>query len=516
MPPAIAAQQIVKVYPNGFTANRGVDFAAEVGQIHALIGENGAGKSTLMKILYGLEQPTSGQIFWQGQPVRFPNPEAAIRQGVGMVHQNFMLIPSFTVAQNVTLNAEPRRAKILLNQQMAVAQTKALAAQYGLQVTPEARVDDIPVGMKQRVEILKALYRGAQVFILDEPTAVLTPSETDDLFVALRRLAKAGKTIIFISHKLREVLALADQITVLRDGQVVGAVAANQTSEAALAQMMVGRALGEAPASTPQAPGPVVLRVRNLTCLAASGKRALDNVSFDLHSGEILGVAGVEGNGQTELAELLAGLRAPSAGSIEIDGGAVGQSQASTPRQMRTLGIAHIPEDRLSNGAGRTASIAENLIVDRYYRPPFQKNGLLQPHVIAEQAKTLIQAFGVAAPSGQVAIGTLSGGNMQKVIVARELSARPRLLLAAQPTRGVDIGAIAFIHQALLAQRAAGLAILLISADLQEVVRLSDRLIVMHNGQITATFANPHAVSEAELGLYMLGAKQNHHEGAVE
>jgi simple sugar transport system ATP-binding protein len=500
----IEARNIVKVYPNGVYANRGVSLSVARGEIHALVGENGAGKSTLMKILYGLEKPTQGQLFVRGNLVHINNPQDAIRLGIGMVHQNFMLVPSFTIAENVVLNTEPTRF-FTIDKARAVAQTSALAKQYGLHVIPDAVVDSVPVGMRQRVEILKALYRGADIFILDEPTAVLTPGETHDLFVALRSLVNQGKTVIFITHKLREVKEISDRVTVMRDGQVIGTVNTAETSEATLARMMVGREVFMVVNKPPVQRGKPVLEVRDLTYVSPIGKAMLDRVSFDVHEGEIVGIAGVEGNGQTELVEVLTGLRGATSGTATVDSHPI---LLNDPRLVREQHVAHIPEDRLANGAALGASLSDNLIIDRYYHKPFLRSGLLQPQTIAANANALIQRFNIVAPDGNVPLQSLSGGNMQKVIVAREFSSALRLLIAAQPTRGVDIGAIEFIHQQLIDKRSDGLAILLVSADLQEVMKLSDRLLVMYDGHIAAVFNDPAHVTEEELGLYMLGTQR--------
>ncbi|PJF37199.1 MAG: ABC transporter ATP-binding protein [Candidatus Thermofonsia Clade 1 bacterium] len=504
MPTRLQTRDISKVYPNGVRANDRISIAVAAGQVHAIVGENGAGKSTLMKILYGMERPTEGEILLDGERVQFHSPQDAIRRGIGMVHQNFMLVPSFTVAQNVVLNAEPTRLGAL-DVPTANARVQALAARYGLPIAPELRVAEIPVGMKQRVEILKALYRGAEILILDEPTAVLTPSETRELFGAMRELAASGKSVLFISHKLREVLAVSDQVTVLRDGRLIDSLPTSQCTERHLATLMVGREVFMNVQKPPLQRGAPILKVDELTVRLPNGKVALDRISFRLHSGEILGVAGVEGNGQTELAESLAGLRAFESGKVTLCDRPLPNGD---PRAAREAGVAHIPEDRLKNGSALELSIAENLIVDRYYKPPFSAHGSLNLRAIRQNAQRLIERFNIVARSPETPLGALSGGNMQKVVLARELSAAPRLLIAAQPTRGVDIGAIEFIHAQLIAARAHGVAILLISADLSEVLRLSDRLIVLYNGQIVAHFEEPSAVSEEELGLYMLGSKR--------
>ncbi|MBN2472367.1 MAG: ABC transporter ATP-binding protein [Anaerolineae bacterium] len=500
----LKAAEIVKVYPNGVAANRGIDIEVRSGEIYAIVGENGAGKSTLMKILYGLEEPTSGQIFLHGEPVSIESPEKAIDLGIGMVHQNFMLVDSFTVAENITLGRETMKGAVL-DRQRGIEDTRALSALYGLDVNPDARVELIPVGMRQRVEILKALYRGAEILILDEPTAVLTPKETQDLFAAIRNLVKEGKTLIFITHKLREVMEISDRVMVMRDGRKVGTVNTHETSIPELARMMVGREVFMQVNKPPVTRGAPVLKVRNLLYANEAGRPLVNHVSFSVHAFEILGIAGVEGNGQTELVEVLTGLRPMTAGEAEIDGRSL---LGHGPRGVREAGVAHIPEDRLTNGVARLGSIADNLIVDRYYRPPFTRRLLLDNRMIRQNAAELIKRFGILAPNGELPVNSLSGGNMQKVIVAREFSSSPRLLVAAQPTRGVDIGAIEFIHQQLIDKRTEGLAILLVSADLQEVMKLADRIMVMYNGEIVAMFPNTPDLTEEELGLYMLGVRR--------
>jgi len=504
----IEAKNIVKVYPNGVRANDGIDFSINKGEIHALVGENGAGKSTLMKILYGLEQPTSGEIRVRDKAVEITNPQDAIGLGIGMVHQNFMLINSFTVAQNIILNRETKRG-LSIDFQQAVTDTQNLSKDYGLYVDPNAKIEDIPVGMRQRVEILKALYRGAEILILDEPTAVLTPSETQDLFLAIRNLVDGGKTVIFITHKLKEVVEISDRVTVMRDSRKIGTVNTSETNERELARMMVGREVFMVVDRPKVNRGASVLDVKNLTYADGSGHQLLKNVSFNIYKNEILGIAGVEGNGQTELAEVLTGLRPPTAGEAHINGDPI---LGHGPRQVREHQVAHIPEDRLTNGVAVHSTIEDNLIIDRYYREPFTKNGLLKINEIVKNGQRLIQEFNIVAPNGKIPVGSLSGGNMQKVVVARELSSSPQLLIAAQPTRGVDIGAIEFIHQELVNQRTNGLAILLISADLQEVMKLSDRIMVMYDGEIVGIFPNDETLTEERLGYYMLGTERQSEE----
>lgn len=504
--PIIEATNIVKIYPNGVLANDGVQLSVEKGEIHALVGENGAGKSTLMKVLYGLEHPTSGEVRLREQPVEIHNPQNAIDLGIGMVHQNFMLVDSFSIAENIALGRESTLAGgIAMDRQKAIQDTLELSKQYGLHVDPMARVDTVPVGMRQRVEILKALYRGAEILILDEPTAVLTPRETQDLFRAIRNLVDEGKTVIFITHKLREVMEISDRVTVMRDARTVGTVNTADTNEAELARMMVGREVFMQVDKPPVNRGNSVLEVRKLTYVNENGRTLLHNASFNTYEAEILGIAGVEGNGQTELVEVLTGLRPASAGAAFVDGTSV---LGAGPRKVREAHVAHIPEDRLTNGVAVTGSISDNLIVDRYYRSPFTNMGLLNGNAIATNSAEMIEQFNILAPSGELPVGSLSGGNMQKVVVARELSSNPRLLIAAQPTRGVDIGAIEYIHQQLVDQRTNGLSILLISADLQEVMKLSDRIMVMYEGDIVAIFPNTPDLTEDTLGLYMLGAER--------
>ncbi|MFN8527200.1 MAG: ABC transporter ATP-binding protein [Anaerolineae bacterium] len=498
------AQNIVKIYPNGVVANNGVNLEVNKGEIHAIVGENGAGKSTLMKILYGLEHPTSGTISLNDQPVHISSPQKAIDLGIGMVHQNFMLVDSFTIAENIALGRESVRG-VSLDRKKAIQDTQALAQEYGLNVDPNAPVGNVPVGMRQRVEILKALYRGAQILILDEPTAVLTPKETTDLFNAVRSLVNQGKTVIFITHKLREVMEISDRVTVMRDAHNVGTVNTVQTSIPELARMMVGREVFMVVDKPPVTPAKPVLQVHDLTFSNEAGRAVVKNVTLTVRENEIVGIAGVEGNGQTELVEVLAGLRPPTSGRILVDDKDVTGHGA---RGMREAQVAHIPEDRLTNGVARESSIADNLIVDRYYRTPYTKSGLLNLEEIKRNGDAMIDEFGIITAGGEQPVGSLSGGNMQKVIVAREFSSSPRLLIAAQPTRGVDIGAIEFIHQQLVDKRTAGLAILLISADLQEVMKLSDKILVMYNGEVVAIFQNTPDLTEEKLGLYMLGAQR--------
>jgi simple sugar transport system ATP-binding protein len=496
-------RNITKIYANGVRADDDVTFEVRKGEIHALVGENGAGKSTLMKILYGMERPTAGDIVLDGKPVLIPNPQEAIRLGVGMVHQNFMLVPSFTVAENIVLGAEPQQGG-LVDKASAVRATRELSEKFGLTVDPNAIVDAIPVGTRQRVEILKALYRGANILILDEPTAVLTPQETGELFAAIRQLVQTGKTVIFISHKLREVKEISDRVSVMRDAKMVGTVDTATVSEEQIARMMVGREVFLKLDKPPAKRGAAMLQVRDLSYVNDSGVDVLKKLSFNVYGGEILGIAGVEGNGQTELVEVVTGLRPGGSGQISLAGASI---VGASPLAVRDAGLAHIPEDRLTNGAALSASIEENLIVDRYRKAPFARGFMISRSEIERNGAALIEQFGIRAPDGSVPVGSLSGGNMQKVVVARELSSQPKLLIASQPTRGVDIGASEFMHEKLVEARNNGVAILLISADLAEVLSLSDRLAVMKDGKFTAIFPDARGLSEEEVGLYMLGIK---------
>jgi simple sugar transport system ATP-binding protein len=499
----VEMQGITKIYPNGVVANDNVDFSVRKGEIHALVGENGAGKSTLMKILYGMEQPSAGKIRLNGQPIAIRNTHHAIDLGIGMVHQNFMLVPSFTIAENIVLGSEPQRRR-MIDAAAAVRITESLAREYGLEVEPSARIESTPVGMRQRVEILKTLFRGADLLILDEPTAVLTPQETDELFRSVRRLVDQGKTVIFITHKLIEVKEISDRVTVMRRGQVTGCVDTTDVSEVEIARMMVGRDVF-LQIDKPDAPrGDLAAQIRNLGYVSETGRPLLRDVNLNLYAREILGIAGVEGNGQTELAEVLSGLRPAAAGQITVKGVDVTNQGA---RRMRLAGVAHIPEDRLTNGVAADASIAENLVVDRYNLPPFTRSGILRPREINTQADKLMNEFDIRAAGSDAPMNSLSGGNMQKVIVAREFSANPVLLIAAQPTRGIDIGASEFVRTQLVARRNEGAAVLLISADLDEVMNLADRIAVMHKGAIVGVFRNTPDLTEQELGLYMLGVK---------
>ena len=508
MTPLVDMRNIVKVYPNGVIANNGVNLQIEKGEIHAIVGENGAGKSTLMKILYGAEQPSSGGIYLNGHEVFLDNPLDAMQNGIGMVYQNFMQIPSFTVAENIVLGHEPTK-RIFLDHEQTIEVTKKLSDQFGLFVEPQAITETINVGMRQRIEILKVLYLGAEILILDEPTAVLTPQETKDLFKAIRVLVEQGKTIIFITHKLREVKEISDRVTVMRNGRVMGTMPTSEATRESLARMMVGREVFLDIKKPTIKRGEKVMSIMNLSFISETGRTMLHELSFNLYAGEILGVAGVEGNGQAELVEVLTGLKNPAMGIAKVGNTVV---TGKTPDVVRASGIAHIPEDRLSNGLALDVSIDDNLIVDRFYKKPFCKRHILDYRAIEENGENLIQEFGILALNGQIPASSLSGGNMQKVVVAREFSSSPRILITAQPTRGIDVGATEFIREQLIRKRVEGTAILLVSADLSEVMSLSDRIITMFEGQITGVFPDASLVDEEELGYYMLGIKRQSKE----
>lgn len=503
MQPIIEMKNIVKVYDNGVVANNGVNFTVNKGEIHALVGENGAGKSTLMKILYGIEQPTEGEVIVDGKSVTFKSSLDAIEHKIGMVHQNFMLVPSFTVASNVVLGGEPLK-KGLIDRERVLQVTKELSDQFGLFVQPDAIVDSINVGQRQRVEILKTLYRKAEILILDEPTAVLTPQETQDLFKAIRTLVQQGKTVIFITHKLREVKEISDRVTVMRHGKMIGTVDTKDVTREQMANMMVGREVFLNITKPEMQRGEKRMEIKDISFLSETGRPVLREVSFNLYAGEILGIAGVEGNGQTELVEVLTGLKKSTGGSVVVKGEEI---LDHSPRDIRQKGIAHIPEDRLTNGVAVRASIEENLIVDRYFHAPYKKGVMLDYKLVDKKSKELIKQFSILTPNGKLPVGSLSGGNMQKVIVAREFSSDPYVLIASQPTRGIDVGATEFIREELVRIRTKGCAILLVSADLGEVMSLSDRIVTLYEGKITGVFPKAAEVGEEELGLYMLGIK---------
>ncbi|MCW1248986.1 ABC transporter ATP-binding protein [Acaricomes phytoseiuli] len=484
------------------TANDQIDLTVEAGEVHCLLGENGAGKSTLMNVLFGLYEPTSGSIEVDGRPVAFNGPGDAMAAGIGMVHQHFMLIPVFTVAENVALGNEHTGPGGVLNLESTRRRIREISERYGFRVDPDALVEDLPVGVQQRVEIIKALVRDADTLILDEPTAVLTPQETDELIEIIGQLKASGKGIVFISHKLREVKAVADRITVIRRGKVVG-TAEPSASAAELADLMVGRAVSLTLNKAAPQPGAQTLQVEHLSVLADDGSRLLDDVSFSVAQGEILAIAGVQGNGQTELAEALVGLRKHVFGSIRLEGQElVGRSV----RQIISSGVGFVPEDRSVDGLVGEFSIAENLILNLYRDPEFAAAGTLRRQAIAEHAQQKIAEFDVRTPSAEAAVSTLSGGNQQKVVVARELSRPLKLFIASQPTRGVDVGSIEFLHRRIIAERDQGTPVLIVSTELEEVAELADRIAVFHDGRIMGIV--PGDTGRDLLGLMMAGMNE--------
>ncbi|WP_323015042.1 ABC transporter ATP-binding protein [Devosia sp.] len=500
MAPLLEAISIGKTYPGGTRANDGVELSVAPGEVHAVVGENGAGKSTLMKILFGIEQPDSGQLRLEGRPVSFANPREAIDHGIGMVFQHFSLVPSFSVYENVVLGSEPRKG-IRFDREKAIAEVRALSEKFRLAVDPLPPVGELPVGQQQRVEILKALYRDARILILDEPTAVLAPQEVEELFVAIRALVAQGRTVIFIAHKLPEVLEISDRITVMRAGRTVGSVKASEVTEESLATMMVGREITLRVERAP-ARGDVACEVRSLAIANDLGATIAQGLDLKVHSGEILGLVGVEGNGQAELLEAIAGLRPIAGGEVTLYGESLG---GLSILQRREKGLASIPEDRLVRGLAAGSTIAENLVATRLADRRFVRKGLLDLKAVKAHAQALIERFSIRAGGPGFAVATLSGGNMQKVVVARELSEQPRLLLVNQPTRGVDLGATQFIWKSLTQARDGGAAVLLSSADLSELLALSDRLVVFYRGRIVAAFHNSDELTPETLGTYMLG-----------
>ncbi len=503
MTTAIEMNGITKTFPS-VVANDKIDFVVEKGEIHGLLGENGAGKTVLMNILYGLDRPDEGQIFVNGKEVEMDSPATAIKLGIGMVHQHFMLVPSLTVAENIILGKELTKNKVLLDMNRMLNDVKDFCERYKLEVDLKAPVYTLPVGVQQRVEILKALYRGADILILDEPTSVLTPQEVEELFKAVRALKEQGKTVIFISHKLKEVLAICDRITVLRRGKVVGAVKADETILGELAETMVGRKVVFTFKKKRIKTREVVLKTENLKAIDDRGLPALKGVDFEVCAFEILGIAGVEGNGQTELVEVLTGLRKATEGKILVDNNDI--TKASPGERIR-LGISHVPEDRHKRGLIPDFSVMENLILGSHNKPPFTVGRVrLNFEKISNYAKRLIKDFSIKTPNKDTPVRHLSGGTQQRVVVAREFSRKPKLIIASQPTRGLDVGATEYVRKKLVEMRDQGCAVLLISADLDEIWALSDRIAVIYEGEIVA-IKDPEKTSERELGLLMAGGK---------
>ncbi|WP_134702245.1 ABC transporter ATP-binding protein [Ammoniphilus sp. YIM 78166] len=500
---------ITKRFP-GIIANNNVSFAVKKGEIHALLGENGAGKSTLMNILFGLYEQDEGDVLIRGEKVRIQSPNDANRLGIGMVHQHFMLVEPFTVTENIILGSEPTQNGSI-DRKLARKKVVEISERYGLSVNADARISEISVGMQQRVEILKTLYRGAEILIFDEPTAVLTPQEIEELMVIMKNLVQEGKSIILITHKLKEIMAVSDMVTVIRRGKVVGSVATNETNPNKLAAMMVGKEVSFEVKKQEAVPGPVVLSMQDVKSSNEKGIHVLDGIHLEVRAGEIVGIAGVDGNGQSELIEAITGLRKVSSGTITLN------NQNLTNRSPRTIieaGVSHIPEDRHKRGLVLDFSIGENMVLETYYKEPFSKSGLVDYHAVFSYAKKLIEEYDVRTPSEQTLARSLSGGNQQKAIIAREIDRDPKLLIAAQPTRGVDVGAIEFIHKRLIEQRDQGKAILLVSFELEEVMQLSDRIAVIYEGKLVA-IVNPKETTEQELGFLMAGGRKDKQEGEI-
>ena len=498
-PQVLEMRHITKRFP-GIVANDDVSFDLLEGEVHALLGENGAGKSTLMNILYGLYHADEGEILIKGKPVRLGSPAASIAAGVGMVHQHFMLIPVMTVAENIVLAEEPTHNGVMLDMREAERRVQEISDRYGLAVDPGATIQDITVGQQQRVEILKALYRDADILVLDEPTAVLTPQEAQELFEVIRGLTARGKSIIFISHKLNEVLEIADRITVLRRGKLIETLPAEGATEASLARLMVGREVLLRVEKPPAHPAEPLLQVESLHVRDDRGLEKVRAVSFEVRAGEIVGIAGIDGNGQTELIDALTGLRSIESGVVRVAGKDVTND---TVHEHLDSGIGHIPEDRQRRGLVLQYSIAENIAIHDYRRPPASRFGWLFPRRLIERARTLIRDLDVRGGGPTTRAGSLSGGNQQKVVLAREIERNPKVLIAGQPTRGLDVGAIEFVHRRLIEERDEGRAILLVSLELEEVLSLSDRILVLYEGEIVGEF--PPTASEEELGIAMTG-----------
>lgn len=504
--PVLEVRGITKVFP-GVVANEDVSLALYPGEILALLGENGAGKSTLMNIIYGLYHPTSGEIYAKGEAVKFNTPRDAIAAGIGMVHQHFQLVPVMTVAENVMLGDESVRNGLLDTKKVS-ERIVELSSRYNLEVDPVAYIEDLPVGMRQRVEIVKTLYRNADILILDEPTAVLTPQEIEGLFEVMALLRTQGKSIIFITHKLKEVLRVADRIMVLRGGRVVGEADPHTATQESLASMMVGREVILSVEKAPAEPRQVVLELKDVRARNDLGEPALRGVSFDVRAGEIVGVAGVQGNGQTELVEVITGLRKADSGAIVV--GSETMTNA-TPRRITQEGEScHVPEDRHTYGMVDDYTVSQNLVLNTYYAAPYSRWGTIDESAMREHAMELVERFDVRTPSVDVAAGNLSGGNQQKMVVAREFSRPIKLLIAAQPTRGIDVGSIEFIHNQIVAKRDEGVAVLVVSSELDEIMNLSDRIVVMYKGEVIDIVPRESATREG-LGLLMAGVHSHEH-----
>ncbi|MGI1804797.1 ABC transporter ATP-binding protein [Exiguobacterium sp. TDN 0502] len=487
-----------------FVANDNITLQLRKGEIHALLGENGAGKSTLMNVLFGLYQPEAGEIRVRGEKVNITSPNVANDLGIGMVHQHFMLVQNFTVTENIILGAEPRSG-LKIDRASAREKVRQISEQYGLAVDPDAKIEDISVGMQQRVEILKTLYRGADILIFDEPSAVLTPQEIKELIQIMNRLIAEGKSIILITHKLKEIMEVADRCTTIRRGKYIGTVDIDETmTQSRLAEMMVGREVNFDAEYSKATPQELVLDIKNLVVKDSRGIKAVDGLNLDIRAGEIVGIAGIDGNGQTELIEAITGLRKADSGEIFLNNKSIKNLK---PRKVTESGVGHIPQDRHKHGLVLDYSIGHNMVLQTYYKQPYSKAGIMNYKQVMEKAKTLIEKFDVRTPSPETFARALSGGNQQKAIIAREVDRSPDLLIAAQPTRGLDVGAIEFIHEQLVLEREKGRAVLLISFELEEILQVSDRIAVLYEGK-TVAFLDPKETNEIELGFLMAGGKK--------
>lgn len=499
MEKVIEMKGITKIFP-GTVANDNVDFDLLRGETHVLLGENGAGKTTLMNVLYGLYQPEKGKILVRGNEVKITNPNDAIKLGIGMVHQHFMLVHNFTVAENIVLGSEPKKGmKLDINK--AKADVKNIADKYGFNIDPDAVIEDMSVGQQQKVEILKALFRGAEILILDEPTAVLTPQEIEELGVIIRNLEKEGKSVILITHKLKEVMAMSDRVTIIRRGKVTGIVKTKETNIDELAELMVGRKVNLVVDKEEAKLRDEILKIENLSAVDQRGLPAVEDVSLTVRGGEILGVAGVDGNGQSELIEVLTGLRKGKRGKISLNGKDI---YAKTPREVLDSGVGHIPEDRHKRGLILKYSLIENAVLGKHHKSPYSKGITMNYKEIKDHCDQIIEEFDVRCPGAEVHAAALSGGNQQKLIVGREMTKNPELIIACQPTRGIDVGAIEYIHKRLVAERDKGKAVLLVSLELDEVLALSDRIVVMYDGKIVGELDRKDA-TEQKLGILMAG-----------
>lgn len=497
---AIEMKNITKRFP-GIIANDQISLKVKKGEIHALLGENGAGKSTLMNILMGLYQPDEGEIWLHGNKVSIDNPNTAIELGINMVHQHFMLVNPFTVTENIILGSETKKG-IRIDYRTAEKKIAEISSSYGLMVDPRAKIQDISVGMQQRVEILKTLYRGAEILVFDEPTAVLTPQEIEELARIMRSLASEGRTIILITHKLKEIMAIADTVTIIRRGKVIDSFPVKEANEQVLAEKMVGREVDFSVQKADRNPGETVLQLKDIVAYNNRGIQVLNKVNLEVRSGEIIGIAGVDGNGQSELVEVITGLRKAVSGQVLLKNKNITNQ---SPRNIADAGIGHIPEDRQKRGLILNFTVGENIVLNMYRQQPFSRSGILNFHKIYDYSERLIKKFDVRTPSAQTKVRALSGGNQQKAIIAREIERNPELLIASQPTRGLDVGAIEFIHRNLIKQRDEGKAVLLVSFELDEVLKLCDRIAVIYQGQIVG-IVDPNETNEQELGLLMAGS----------